>query len=57
MYIQGRWNKGVQGAQVPPPQVLAEMEAKTLPCHPIFYILTLFALVSVRLWNFKDGGS
>jgi hypothetical protein len=35
MYIQGRWNKGAQGAQVPPPQVSAEIEAKTLPCHPV----------------------
>ena len=36
MYIQGRWNKGAQGVQVPPPQVLAEIEAKNLPCHPFF---------------------
>ena len=44
MYIQGRWNKGAQGAQVPPPQVLAEIEAKTLPCHPIFKL-------AVRHWT------
>ena len=39
MYIQAGGRRrvwGARGAQVPPPQVLAEIEAKILPCHPIF---------------------